>query len=95
MSKNQDMERLWQTMCKLDAELVREGRECGKRGELTERYKNLKKDCDKAREEYHRLSGKRAAKSFNISEGEAYTTRRVLGELTGRFGSDSHVPLED
>ena len=95
MSKQSEMDILWQEMRTLDAQLRTEGRECGKRGGLTEHYKNLRKKMLKAKAEYDKLGGGAAYNPMSLEDGERMTVKKVMGDVRRKTGPDTHHRLAD
>ncbi len=92
-TKDQELSRLWSIMCKLDHEMKIEALICGKRGEITQNYKNLKRDSDKARGEYNKIQGGTEYNPMSLEHNERMTTKKVMGDMMGRSGEGTHHKL--
>ncbi len=90
-----ELDRLWRKQIQLDSEIAIEARQCAKNGSRTDRHKNLCNDMLKLKAEYEKLKGGGAYNPHNPDHADAITTRKFLGDRTGKTGGDTHVDLED
>lgn len=94
--QHKEAEACWRKICQLNREIEKELLEVKKNGgQPTKRYKTLQSDMNKLRAEYQKITRSQFS-SLSIEQGEAITRNKVMGDLLGRSGPDSHHnPNED
>ncbi len=90
MASQQDKDIAWRRCVQASKAAEEAGRECKQKGRTTTQYLNLVKDARKLKDEYEKLCRQPPSNPLSIKHGEKFTREKIVGELMGRSGEDTH-----
>ncbi len=71
-----------------------EDRDCRKRGRHSAHCLTLVKDARKLKAEYEKVCKAPASNPLSVRHGEKFTSSKIIGDLMGRNGPDTHHSID-
>lgn len=93
MATQQEKDRAWARCRVADMAAKEELRTCQRQGRTTLRYKNLLVDARKLKAEYEKICRQPTSNPLSIKHGMKFQREKIIGDLTGRNGPDTHHGL--
>lgn len=90
MGKQQDQNKAWALCVAAEAAAKKEDAECRKRGRHSAFCGNLVRESRKLKAEYERICKAPASNPLSVKHGEKFTREKIVGDLLGRNGPDTH-----
>ena len=99
MSKNEELDRLWNLIIQCSNELKIEAKHCKAGGAnctdgVTTHYRKLQADMRKLKAEYEKVKGGGAYDPTDQSHIELASKKKFLGDHYGKTGPETHTRLE-
>ena len=92
-NKRQLMDKLWGELIAIGREIGVEQVSCAKTRTRSARYDSLCADERKLKIEYERVKGLGEMDPLNVKHGEKMQSEKIVGDLMGRNGDDTHFGI--
>ncbi len=94
MATLQEKNRAWARCVAADAAAADAKKDCLRQGRTTTNYLNLVKDSRKLKDEYEKLCRTPTTNPLSIKHGEKFQREKIIGDLMGRNGPDTHHRID-
>ena len=94
MATQAEKDKAWRRVQAVQSDAADEERTCRKRGRHTMHCMALVRDARTLKNEYEKLCRQPTSNPLSIAHGERFMKEKIVGDLMGRNGIDTHHGLD-